>query len=163
MWNSFVAILLKEFKHITRDRGTLIMFFMLPVMQLTLFGFLDQNVRNLPAVIVDQDQSRYSSELLDMMRATRTFEISRVTNSPAEAREMIARGTARVGVVIPPDFHEHRARGENAQFLVLIDGSDSNVAAQALASINGLVAQQNLDSARALGARPILSAQPIVL
>ena len=76
---------------------------------------------------------------------------------------MIAQGTARVGVMIPPDFHDKRARRDNAQFLVLIDGSDSNVSAQALASINGLAAAQNLDAARALGARPVLSAQPIVL
>ncbi|MEP6864877.1 MAG: hypothetical protein ABJE66_29935 [Deltaproteobacteria bacterium] len=58
MWSSFVAILLKEFKHIFRDRGTLIIFFTLPIMQLALFGFLDQNVRDLPTVVVDQDQSR---------------------------------------------------------------------------------------------------------
>jgi ABC-2 type transport system permease protein len=163
MWNSFIAIMRKEFKHIFRDRGTIAMFFMIPVMQLALFGFLDQNVRNLPAVVVDQDQTRYSRELMDQMRATRTFEIAKVTNSPAEARAMIARGTARVGVVIPPDFHDLRARGKNAQFLVLIDGSDSNVSAQALAAINGLIAQQNLDAARAIGARPVLSAQPIIL
>ena len=163
MWSSFVAILLKEFKHIFRDRGTIVLFFTLPIMQLTLFGFLDQNVRDLPTVVVDQDQTRYSRELMDQMRATQTFEIIRVTNSSDEARDMIAQGTARTGVVIPPDFHDRRARRQQAQFLVLIDGSDSNVSAQALASINGLIAQQNLDAAEALGAKPLLSAQPIVL
>ena len=163
MWNSFVAILRKEFKHIFRDRGTLVLFFMLPVMQLTLFGFLDQNVRDLPTVVVDQDQTRYSRELIDDLRATKTFAIDHVTNSPDQAREMIARGTARVGVVIPPDFHDRRARHEQAQFLVLIDGSDSNVSAQALASINGLVAQHNLDVVLAAGAHPQLAAQPIIL
>ena len=163
MWNSFVAILRKEFKHIFRDRGTIAMFFMLPIMQLSLFGFLDQNVRDLPAVVVDQDQSVYSRELLDQMRATKTFSIAKVTNSPDEARDMIARGSARVGIVIPPSFHDQRSRNQNAQFLVLIDGSDSNVSAQALASINGLVAHQNLDAARAKGVTPILSAQPIIL
>jgi ABC-2 type transport system permease protein len=163
MWSSFVAILRKEFKHIFRDRGTLVMFFMLPVVQLSLFGFLDQNVKNLPTVIVDQDNTRASRELIDQMRATKTFAVATITNSPAQARAMIARGTARVGVMIPPDFHDKRARHENAQFLVLIDGSDSNVSAQALASINGLAAAQNFDAARALGARPVLSAQPIVL
>jgi len=163
MWSSFVAILRKEFKHILRDRGTLVMFFMLPVVQLSLFGFLDQNVKNLPTVIVDQDHTRASRELIDQLRATKTFAIATITNSPAQAREMIAQGTARVGVVIPPDFHDKRARRANAQFLVLIDGSDSNVSAQALASINGLAAAQNFDAARALGARPVLSAQPIVL
>lgn len=163
MWSSFVAILQKEFKHIFRDRGTLVMFFMLPVIQLSLFGFLDQNVRNLPTVIVDQDQTRYSRELIDELRATKTFEITATTNSPEQGRAMIAQGTARVGVMIPPDFHDKRARRENAQFLVLIDGSDSNVSAQALASINGLAAQQNFEAARALGAKQLISAQPIVL
>ena len=67
MWSSFIAIVQKEFKHIFRDRGTLILFFTLPIMQLTLFGFLDQNVHNLPTVVVDQDQSRESRELLDEM------------------------------------------------------------------------------------------------
>lgn len=163
MWSSFVAIVRKEFKHIFRDRGTLALFFMLPVVQLSLFGFLDQNVKNLPTVIVDQDSTRASRELIDQLRATKTFAIATITNSPAQARAMIAQGTARIGVMIPPDFHDKRARHDNAQFLVLIDGSDSNVSAQALASINGLAAAQNFEAARALGARPVLSAQPIVL
>src|SRR5678816_2655158 len=118
MWSSFVAILLKEFKHITRDRGTIVLFFMLPIMQLSLFGFLDQNVRDLPTVVADQDQTRYSRELLDELRATKTFSIVRVTNSPAEARDMISQGTARVGLIIPPDYHDKRVHKENAQFLV---------------------------------------------
>jgi ABC-2 type transport system permease protein len=163
MWGSFVAVVRKEFKHIFRDRGTLIMFFMLPIMQLSLFGFLDQNVRDLPTVVVDQDQTRYSRELMDDMRATKTFAITHVTSDPDEARALIARGIVRVGVLVPPDYHDKRARNEQAQFLVLIDGSDSNVSAQALASINGLVAQQNLDAAKALGARELVSAQPIIL
>jgi ABC-2 type transport system permease protein len=162
-WSSFVAVMQKEFKHITRDRGTLVMFFMLPIIQLSLFGFLDQNVRDLPTVIVDQDNSRESRELIDELRATKSFAISEVTNSPEQARAMIARGVVRVGVMIPPDYHDKRARHENAQFLVLIDGSDSNVSAQALASINGMVAAQNLIVAQRLGAKPELSAQPIVL
>jgi ABC-2 type transport system permease protein len=163
MWSSFVAILRKEFKHIFRDRGTLAIFFTLPVMQLALFGFLDQNVRDLPTVVVDQDQSRESRELMDGMRATKTFSVVEVTNSPESARELISRGVARVGVIIPPDYHDKRARRQEAKFLVLIDGSDSSVSAQALASINGLVAQQNLDAAEAAGAKPLLSAQPIIL
>jgi len=163
MWSSFIAIVVKEFKHITRDKGTLALFFTLPIIQLALFGFLDQNVRDLPTVVVDQDQTRFSRELMDEMRATKTFEIVRVTNSPDEARELIRQGTVRAGVVIPPDYHDRRARGQQAQFLVLIDGSDSNVSAQALASINGLVAQHNLDEAEALGAKPLIAAQPIIL
>jgi len=113
--------------------------------------------------VVDQDQTRYSRELMDQLRATKTFAIAAVTNSPDDARAMVTEGTARVGVVIPPDFHDRRARHDNATILVLIDGSDSNVSAQALAAINGLVAQINLDAVQAAGARPVTSAQPIIL
>ena len=141
MWSSFVAILRKEFKHIFRDRGTLVMFFTLPVIQLSLFGFLDQNVKDLPTVIVDQDQTRYSRELIDELRATKTFGIVEVTNSSEAARELISRGTARVGVIIPPDYHDKRARRQEAKFLVLIDGSDSTVSATNTSSSDGTIAR----------------------
>nr|HEX4318260.1 ABC transporter permease [Kofleriaceae bacterium] len=163
MWGSFVAVFAKELKHVLRDRGTLAMFFMLPIMQLSLFGFLDTNVRDLPIAVVDQDHTSDSRELIDKLRATRTFDIVRVTNSPDEARDMIAQGTARAAVVIPPDYHDKRGRGILADFLVLIDGSDSTVSAQALASVNGLVAQENLDAVTAAGARPVVAAHPIIL
>jgi ABC-2 type transport system permease protein len=163
MWDSFVAVFAKEWKHVLRDRGTLTMFFMLPIMQLSLFGFLDTNVKDLPIAIVDQDNSRVSRELIDDLKATKTFAIGEITNDPARARDMIARGTARAAVIIPPDYHDHRARHELANFLVLIDGSDSTVSAQALAAVNGLVAQQNIDAAQSGTTRPVVAAHPIIL
>src|SRR5215831_12370732 len=165
MWNSFRAIFKKEFLHIFRDRATLIMAFTIPLFQLILFGFIDQTVRNVPTVVVDQDRSPESRLLMDRMRATRTFKITRVTFNPHEAREDITAARARIGVVIPPDYHNKRARGSEAKLLVLIDGSDSTVSAQALASVNGLIAQANLEEIEknAPAARSPISAQPIIL
>jgi len=134
MWSSFKAIFRKEFIHIFRDRATLILAFSIPLFQLILFGFIDTTVRNVATVVVDQDRSTASRELLDALRATRTFKINRVTANPREAREDITAGRARVGVVIPPDYHNRRARANGAKILVLIDGSDSTVSSQALAS-----------------------------
>jgi ABC-2 type transport system permease protein len=165
MWASFVSIFRKEFLHITRDRGTLMLAFSLPIFQLILFGFIDQTVRDLPTVVVDQDRSSASRELMDQMRASRTFHITRVTANTHEARGDIIAGKARVGVVIPPDFSAKQQRPEGAQILVLIDGSDSNASAQALGSINGLVAAKNLSVLRASVNRtgqPI-SAQPVIM
>ncbi len=164
MWSSFVAIFKKEFLHIFRDRGTLIAAFSIPIFQLILFGFIDQTVRNLPTVVVDQDRSPQSRELLDQLRATRTFEISEVTVNPREARSEIIAGRARVGIVIPPDFHDKRSRGQDVKILVLIDGSDANASAQALASVNGLVAQSNIEAVQHGANVSIgLAAQPIIL
>ncbi|MEO6953950.1 MAG: ABC transporter permease [Polyangia bacterium] len=165
MWSSFIAIFRKEFIHIVRDRGVLIMAFTIPVFQLLLFGFIDQNVKNLPTVVVDQDHSTASRELMDQMRASRTFEITRITDSSHEARIEIIAGRARVGVVIPPNFQGKQLRTEGAQVLVLIDGSDSNASAQALASINGLIAQKNLAAIQKSTGRigQPLSAQPVIM
>ncbi len=164
MMNSFLAIFRKEFLHIFRDRGTLIAAFSIPVFQMILFGFIDQTVRDLPTVVVDQDNSVQSRELMDQMRASKTFQIVKVTPNPHQAREEIVAGRARIGVVIPPDFHDKRSRGKPASFLALIDGSDSNASAQALASINGLVANTNVTVLQQdiRGGQP-LSAQPIIL
>ncbi len=166
MWNSFVAVFQKEFVHVFRDRGTLIAAFSIPIFQMILFGFIDQTVRDLPTVVVDQDHSSESREFEDQLRATRTFKITRVTPNPHEAREDIVAGRARVGVVIPPDFHDKRARATSAKILVLIDGSDSTASAQALASINGLVSNlnvQELNRDKVHAPEQPVSAQPIIL
>jgi ABC transporter DrrB family efflux protein len=167
MWNSFVAVLLKEFTHIFRDKATLGISMMIPLFQLILFGFIDQTVRDLPTVVCDQDNSRESRLLMDELRATRTFKITHVTPNPHDAREDITAGRARVGVVIPPDYHDKRARRESAKVLVLIDGSDSTASAQALAAANGIASKVTVDeitaSAGAGAEVPGFSVQPIIL
>jgi ABC-type multidrug transport system permease subunit len=169
MWDSFLAIFLKEFVHIRRDRATLTTALSIPIFQLVLFGFIDQTVRNLPTVVVDQDRSVESRELMDRLHATSTFDITRVTSDPREARSEVISGRARVGVIIPPDYHDKRARATGASVAVLIDGSDSAVSAQALASVNGVASDMTI---RELGGRngqsgaplaPALSVQPTIL
>ncbi len=169
IWSSFVAIFTKEFIHIRRDRSTFVIAFTIPIFQLVLFGFIDQTVTNVPTVVVDQDVSSDSRELMDKMKATHTFKITKVTSNPSDARTEIAAGRAKVGVVIPPDYHDKRARLTGAKVLVLIDGSDSNVSAQALGAINGIAADDNVrtlsEKVSTTGRDPprSLSVQPIVL
>jgi ABC-2 type transport system permease protein len=168
-WDSFSAIFQKEFVHMRRDRSTFVMALMIPIFQLVLFGFIDQTVSNLPTVVVDQDETHYARELMDKLRATHTFKITHVTPDPRAAREDIAAGRARVGVVIPPDFHDTRAVGSGSKILVLIDGSDSTVSAQALAAVNGVASDENIQATNEkiqTGATlppPALSIQPIIL
>jgi ABC-2 type transport system permease protein len=168
-WDSFMAIFQKEFVHIRRDRSTFVMALMIPLFQLTLFGFIDQTVSNLPTVVVDQDGTRYARELMDKLRATHTFAIKHVTPDPRAGREDIAAGRARVGVVIPPDYHDTRARGAGSKILVLIDGSDSTVSAQALAAVNGVASDENIEATNekiqsgVTPPEPALSVQPIIL
>jgi len=164
MLSSFLAIFRKEILHIRRNRSILFLAVMMPLMQLTMYGFIDQTVHDVPTVVVDQDRSVQSRELMDQLRATKTFAIKTVTSNPNLARTEIVAGRAGVGIVIPPDFHDHRVHGAAAKILVLIDGSDSIVASGALAAANGVFANQNLQLiARDPRGGPPLSAQPIIL
>lgn len=166
MWASFLAVFRKEFLHIVRDAGTLRLALAIPVMQLVLFGFLDQTVHDLPTAVVDQDRSEASRLFRNQLEATGTFEIVEVTSDPTRARQLIRAGKARVAVVIPRRFREARLRRPEAQVLVLIDGSDSTASAQALASVNGLVASDNaarLEKLAATAGNGALAAQPVIL
>lgn len=164
MMSSFRAIFRKELIHIRRNRAILFLAVMMPLMQLTMYGFIDQRVHDVPTVVVDQDRSVQSRELMDQLRATKTFAIRAVTGSSQVARTEIVAGRAGVGIVIPPDYHDKRARGATAKILVLIDGSDSIVSSGALAAINGVVATRNLElvASDSRSGMP-LSAQPIIL
>jgi ABC-2 type transport system permease protein len=163
LWSSFLAVVKKEILHIWRDKATLRLVLMIPVMQMILFGFIDQTVHDLPTVVVDQDRSVESRLLMSKMNATGTFKIIEITSDPVRARERIRAGRARVAVVIPPKFRDRRARDEAAQILVLIDGSESAASAQALASINGLVAEDAAARLEDSGGPRGLQAQPIIL
>ena len=88
MWSSFIAVFQKEFLHVRRDRGTLSVALAIPLFQLILFGFIDMTVSNLPTVVVDQDQSSFSRELISQQRIKcldyffRTFHLSSFFSFP---------------------------------------------------------------------------------
>lgn len=161
LWSSALAVASKEAIHIRRDRSTLVLAIALPLFQLVLFGFIDMTVEDLATIVVDQSRTTESRLLVEQLGASKTFDVVGVTDDPRVARERIVAGAARVGVVIPPDFAGRRLRGETTTVLAWIDGSDANVSAQALGSINGLMADKSLDVA--MSARTPYEVRPLIL
>jgi ABC-2 type transport system permease protein len=140
------AVLRKEVIHMARDRGTLRLALLVPVLQLVLFGLIDTNVRDVPTVVFDQSLSSESRELVDALEATHVLHVVDRVASRAALRHAIVSGRARVGVELPHDFHRSSVDpGAPAAFLVLVDGSDSTVASQALAAVNGLALTRSLE------------------
>src|SRR5207244_1488039 len=76
---------------------------------------------------------------------TSYFDVVAFVPSREDLRGEIVAGRASVGIEIPPDFARQRLAGQPADFLVLIDGSDSSVSAQTLGAANGLALQRSLD------------------
>jgi ABC-2 type transport system permease protein len=140
----FWAILRKETLHMTRDRATLFFALMVPVFQLVLFGLIDTNVRHVPTVVLDQSLTAASRQLVQDFVNTSYFDVVRHVGSRVEMQELIVAAKASVGIEIPPDFARRRVDGRPADFLVLIDGSDSSISSATLAATNGVALSRSL-------------------
>lgn len=130
-----LALMRKEGLQIVRDRRTLALIFIMPVMQLLLLGYAaTSDVRNIPLAVLDQDKSPASRKLLDSFRTADYFRQAFDVTSEDELRTLIDSGHARTGLIIPPDYSSRLAAGRPAQVAFIIDGSDPAIAGTALAA-----------------------------
>ena len=140
----FTAVLRKEAIQMVRDHGTLRFALVVPMFQLCLFGLIDTNVKHVPTVVFDQSRTQESRALVSELENTRVFRVVRYASSRREMHEAIVAARASVGVEIPPDYARARLDGRTADFLVLIDGSDSSVSSATLSAANGLALNRSL-------------------
>jgi ABC-2 type transport system permease protein len=133
MFRGFRAVFYKETLHVRRDFGTLFFSLIIPLLQMLLLGFgIDTNIRQINTVVFNADGRQESRELLDRLKNSDTFHVIRYVNSDQEMNNMIIAGKAHVGIKIPVDYSDKLLHKMSAQVLVLIDGSDSSVAGQAI-------------------------------
>lgn len=129
-----VSIIRKEFIQILRDPRTLVITLLIPIMQLFLLGYSATNdVRNVPLAVFDQSQTAESRALLDSYRAADYFRIAYAVASETELEALIQKGSARAGLIIPPDYAS-QLRAGSAQVAFILDGSDPTVASTSLSA-----------------------------
>lgn len=132
-FRGLTAILYKEFLVVLRDPLTL--FFMLfpPIIEMVAFGYaLDNDVKHMATVVLDQDQTVESRQAVEHFVNTQTFRVIGIVHSPEELAAALRRGEAHVGIQIPQDFTRNLHAGRNARLQLLIDGSSSTIAGSAL-------------------------------
>jgi ABC-2 type transport system permease protein len=118
------TVVQKEFIQIFRDKSTLGMMLLMPMLQLFLFGFaIDMNVDHIPIAVADQSLDAHSQAYVDAMVTSGYFDVVEYVFSQAEVVAAIDEGRVQAGLVIPVDFGASVERGE-AQVLFLVDGSD---------------------------------------
>jgi ABC-2 type transport system permease protein len=132
-FRGFNAVFYKEALHVRRDFGTLFFSLIIPLLQMFLLGFgIDTNIRQINTVVYNADGRRESRELLDRLRNSDTFRLVRFVETDHDLTDAIVSGKCRVGIKIPVDYSDKLLHHMSAQVLVLIDGSDSSVAGQAI-------------------------------
>lgn len=142
--NRIKAIVYKEFLQMKRDRITIALAFMLPIIQLLIFGYAIQTeVKHISTIVFDQSLTYESRDLLDSFTASGYFDVKYTASSYSEINEYIDSGKAKVGIVIPRDFSKTLHRGDQSPVQVMIDASDNMVAVQAVSIANSIALIKN--------------------
>ena len=122
----FMSFVIKEARHIVRDRRTMLILFGMPVVLMLLFGFaITTDVRNVRTVVVTSSIDHRTQQAVDRLAASPYFIITASAPTPADAERLIRNQKADLAIVFAPDF---ASKGSSVQFMV--DGSDPNMAQQ---------------------------------
>lgn len=122
----------KEFSQLRRDPLLLRLLFIMPILQLVMFGYvIGADVTNLKTAVVDLDRSVTSRRLIASFEGSGYFNV--VARPPDERglQSLLDRGTVAVAVVVPEGTESRMERGSTAKIAVVVDGSDSRTAAVA--------------------------------
>lgn len=157
-----LAVLVKEFKQLARDRITFAIMLLIPVIQLTLFGYaINFQPRKLPTAILVQEDSRFARSIVAALHNSTYFDFVAQARTPAELDDLVRRGDVQFAVTIPGDFTRRVARGDHAQVLVESDASDPSATSAALAALAALPQEALVhDLKGALGPRLQAAAPP---
>ena len=141
------AILFKEFIVVWRDPMTLFFMFFPPLIEMVAFGYaLDTDVKHMAMIIYNEDRTVESRQLIDRFVNTETFRVVGEVQSLDQLASEIRKGRAYVGLQIPPTFTRDLHAGNSAQVQLLVDGSNSTTALQALNTALGVALTQSVES-----------------
>ena len=149
------VLIQKEIRQLFRDPKTKRIIFAAPIIQLLLFGYaVNTDVRNVSTLAVDQDRTAESRLLLETLTASGYFRIVGVEADPNSIESALDRGSALVGIQIPPGFSRHLKAGEAANLQVLVDGTNSNTATVAQGYAGRIIQDFAIDQAARQGIVP---------
>ncbi|MGE3913160.1 MAG: ABC transporter permease [Chloroflexota bacterium] len=149
MRSRIAAIIRKELLQIRRDRRTLAIVLVLPVMQLLLLGYaINTVVDHLPTVVLDESRDADSRALINAFQNSTYFDMVASALNRNEAVAAIDNGQAKVALVIPPDYGDDVLGGRTGQIQLIVDGSDPNIAQTALFAA-GVISQAHSASINA--------------
>lgn len=131
----FFSFVLKETKHILRDKRTMLMLFGMPIVMMLLFGFAVTNdVRNVRVVIVMSNADNATQQVADRLAASEYFTITKVVATPNEAEKAIRDQKADMAIVFSPDF-----ASKKSGYQLIVDGADPNMAQQWTTYANAVI------------------------
>ena len=121
----FISFVIKEAKHILRDKRTMLILFGMPIAMMLIFGFaITTDVKNVRTVVVTSHMDFQTQKAVEKLSQSEYFTIDRTVATPHEAEKLIRRQQADMAVVFASDF------SKKSEMQLIVDGSDPNMAQQ---------------------------------
>lgn len=131
----FISFVIKEAKHIIRDKRTMLMLFGMPIVMMLLFGFAVTNdVRNVRIIIVMSNADNATQQVADRLAASEYFTLTKVVATPTEAEKAIRDQKADMAIVFSQDF-----ASKKSGYQLIVDGTDPNMAQQWTTYANAVI------------------------
>lgn len=137
--NQFISFVIKETKHIVRDRRTMLILFGMPVVMMLIFGFaITTDVRNVKVTMVTAVMNPRIQQVVQRIDASEYFVVTHTVSNTQEAKQLLADHHADMAIVFSNDFaNERYSEQANVQFLV--DYTDPNMAEQRISYIQQII------------------------
>ena len=144
----FLAFIKKEFYHISRDRWTVIILLVMPIVMLVLFGYaITTEVRNTVVGVYDPSRDGDTRGIVDKLMASPYFKEARYLSSPDGIEDAFKGGGLGLVLVFSERFAENMARTGEAEILIVADGSDPNTARTLVSYATNIMASYAADEA----------------
>jgi ABC-2 type transport system permease protein len=136
-------VIVKEFLQLRQDKRMIPVIFVAPVIQITLFGFaVNTDVTNVPMVLVDQDRSAASRDLVSRFVGSGYFELVGVEERADAVEPWLVSGDAQLALVIGADYGRALTTGRTGRVQVIVDGADASATTVALGYASTIISEE---------------------
>jgi len=136
---TFLAFIKKEFKHIFRDKRTLIILFGMPIAQVLLFGFaITTEIKDGKMAILDLAKNTESQQYIDKIISSGYFILQENLQSYSQIEESFKKGTIKIALVIPENFAKDIGTVKTSAVQIIADASDPNMANMLTSYLSGI-------------------------
>ena len=155
----FLAFISKEFRHIFRDRRTMLIVLVMPVVQIILFGFaISTEIHHVGVDVVGDATDPEVSRIMERIDGNEYLEINRYLTSDREIASRFRRGEANVAICFERDFGKQLARRKHAAVKIIGDGSDPNTAQMTVNYVAGVLQAEQSDLSRKATGKNLMAA-----
>lgn len=138
---TFGSFVQKEFYHILRDKFSLSLLLILPVLLMILFGYsINTEVKNSQIAVYDPSNDMVTRGIIEKIKASEYFSVVKILKSPSEINEQFLKNDLKMVIVFSDHFYENMLHTGKAQLEFITDGTDPNSAMTVVSYASNIIA-----------------------